>query len=790
MTHERTPQDCWGGSFSRRRFLQGAAGGVAGLTAAQFIAGADPAQAAVQCPHPNPIVNENRCVTAGVPAQPFAFQLQDHDGNIRGFATRTTYGAGETVQLKLSSFDQGSTSAELQVYRLGYYGGKGGRLVHSNPSVALVNQGFFDPLDSLGYTSGREAWDVSASFSTAGFVSGMYLVKVVANTGGETHIPFILRDDNRNRDLLVAMPTNTWLAYNNWTQKSLYNYNSFGADTVTQSRRAAKVSFNAPLSNVLNDYNWVLRTEFPLIFWLERMGYDMAYTDDVGLHSQPAQLRPPKTKTLVIAGHSEYWTRDAFDNVKAARDAGTNIASFSANTAYWQVRYEDEGPEPNRAMACFKTVQGNNITSDNGDVGDQRLGCNDFGPGATGASRGGPNDPLGPNGTAPNSDDKPQFATTTFRDGGSPPASAGGNGPNDPQRGVGRPRVAKSENELFGVLYIGDDDVASYPLGVPAGSGSVGEFGAHPAWRHTSVANRAGAEIGSNLVGWEWDAIPKGTGNQPNAPYVARQPSGVKRLAQTNVTANPPGNAEIEYLKDEGHTYGAAPPAGQGPEVHAVTYEAQSGALVFAAGTIQWSWGLGPHFLNTFLNNYMEPPTNSSDSRIQQATFNLLVDGGVKPSTPEGVIMDTAPKPPPKPPGMPATPKPTAPSKDTKPPTLSMPRRSRRLGRDGRIPVTIKVPRTETSAVEGSVTLFALVSRGRGKRRRRVKLGSGYLQASAGKTARLPLKLSRRRRSALAKQGVWRIEVVAKVRDQAGNFARLTSSFRLLAPRRRRRTRS
>ena len=32
------------------------------------------------------------------------------------------------------------------------------------------------------------------------------------------------------------------------------------------------------------------------------------------------------------------------DNVEAARDAGTNIASFSANTAYWQVRFEDAGP--------------------------------------------------------------------------------------------------------------------------------------------------------------------------------------------------------------------------------------------------------------------------------------------------------------------------------------------------------------------------------------------------------------------------------------------------------------
>ena len=41
--------------------------------------------------------------------------------------------------------------------------------------------------------------------------------------------------------------------------------------------------------------------------------------------------------------------RDAFD---AARDSGTNLAFMGANTAYWQVRYEDGG----ETMVGYKSV--------------------------------------------------------------------------------------------------------------------------------------------------------------------------------------------------------------------------------------------------------------------------------------------------------------------------------------------------------------------------------------------------------------------------------------------------
>ena len=51
-------------------------------------------------------------------------------------------------------------------------------------------------------------------------------------------------------------------------------------------------------------------------------------------------------------------------------DAGVNIASFSSNTGYWKVRYEDGG----RTLVCYKTVQGTGAT------GNGTATPNDWGP--------------------------------------------------------------------------------------------------------------------------------------------------------------------------------------------------------------------------------------------------------------------------------------------------------------------------------------------------------------------------------------------------------------------------
>ena len=74
-----------------------------------------------------------------------------------------------------------------------------------------------------------------------------------------------------------------------------------------------------------------------------------------------------------------------------------------------------------------------------------------------------------------------------------------------------------------------------------------------------------------------------------------------------------------EKLLDLGKTVGTA------TATHSLTlYRASSGALVFGAGTVQWSWGLdGTH----------DGPQTTPDLAMQQATVNLFADMNIQPST-------------------------------------------------------------------------------------------------------------------------------------------------------------
>ncbi|HET9593674.1 MAG TPA: PKD domain-containing protein, partial [Solirubrobacterales bacterium] len=397
---------------------------------------------------------------------------------------------------------------------------------------------------------------------------------------------------------------------NNYNGHSLYRFNSAGFTTVTGTSRAVKVSFDRPYVNSFDEANWFLKADFPMVSWLEREGYEVDYTDSVSVNSTPGQLL--NHKTLVLSGHDEYWSEAEMAGYKAARDAGVNIASFSGNTAYWKVRYENGG----RTLVCYKAVEG----TKEGSVPDGSKGVNDWGPDGI---KGTKDDALGLDGKAGTSDDNPQYATTTWRDDGAlpgnPNAPSGGRvGPNEP------------ENSLLGSMYVGDNDNVDYPLTVPA-TNDKDEFSGDRIWRNTGISESSDTKIGTSLVGWEWDSIPA------QAQYLNREPTGVKRLTLSDLSTAP---SPAEWIQDEGLLYSTLPPPGQPSTVSAVKYTAASGALVFAAGTIQWSWGLAPHYMNKPTESYEDPPVDSSDPRIQQATYNILADGGVQPATPAGVLVD------------------------------------------------------------------------------------------------------------------------------------------------------
>ena len=251
---------------------------------------------------------------------------------VEGYCSKTSVRAGETLEIKVST--NPPSSVVIDVYRLGYYGGKGGRQVNRLGPFACPLQR--DP--EVGVERLRECdWSTSASLVIPpDWLSGVYLGKLTeAREGLQSYVIFIVRDD-RACDFLFQCSDTTWNAYNRWPDYcSLYDdgtppHNWYVGPGVRASwdRPYGKYRqiLDAPLSLGSGEF---LLWEFPLAFWMEQHGYDVSYLSNVDTHADPRGLR--RTKAFLSVGHDEYWSREMFDNVQAAVTAGVNAAFFSGN---------------------------------------------------------------------------------------------------------------------------------------------------------------------------------------------------------------------------------------------------------------------------------------------------------------------------------------------------------------------------------------------------------------------------------------------------------------------------
>ena len=179
-------------------------------------------------------------------------------------------------------------------------------------------------------------WPVSQSLAVGpDWVSGYYLAHFQLTSGPHAGAVattwFVVREapGARRAPILVQASLTTWQAYNGWGGGSLYEFNS------PEGRRASKVAFDRPYDDLGQVESW----ELPLVRFLERSGYDVAYQADVDTARDPASLHG--RRIVAVAGHSEYWTKGVRDSFEQARDSGVDLAFFGANAAYWQIRYEE-----------------------------------------------------------------------------------------------------------------------------------------------------------------------------------------------------------------------------------------------------------------------------------------------------------------------------------------------------------------------------------------------------------------------------------------------------------------
>src|SRR5581483_7386945 len=433
--------------------------------------------------------------------------------DISGYGSQMSVNHGGSINFYVTTT---AANVAINVYRMGWYDGAGARLMDAMGTFPGIDQPQATPDPNTGMVA--ENWTKTATLNVpSSWTTGVYLAQLQASNGYGSYIVFVVRDDGGHEPILFQASTNTYQAYNAYGGTSLYtNSNLDPAFPASTYPHALKVSYDRPFLNGDGAGDF-LRFEYPFLRWLEKNGYNVAYTTDVDTDDNAAADPITNHKAFLVVGHDEYWSANMRQNVQNAIAAGVNVGFFGANTSYWQVRFENSASgTANRVIVGYK---------DRAEV-----------------DEGGGPDPLYGNDNA--------LVTTTFRD----------------------PIVNQPEDAMMGEMFGGETPNDNPQPYVVTNASN---------WIFTGTGWTNGTSI-PGIVGYEYD-------HEYND---ASAPQNVHVLSDTPLT-----NFET----------------GQPLDANSTIYTAPSGAWVFDAGTIQWSWGLDNFGGNTYAN-----------SGIQQATSNIL----------------------------------------------------------------------------------------------------------------------------------------------------------------------
>jgi hypothetical protein len=173
-------------------------------------------------------------------------------------------------------------------------------------------------------------------------ISGSFVVPIGLESGiyrWEDKIPIVIREAVPKAKIIVVYDSNTGIAYSDAGGKSLYKSN-----LPDDTEKANVVSFQRP--------HQVFNYAFHFLHWFTNVDdeYDIAYISNFEMESYENLAA---ANLLILAGHSEYWTRKARTNFDRFVDAGGNAMVLSGNTMWWQVRYSDDHTQ----MICWNSMQ-------------------------------------------------------------------------------------------------------------------------------------------------------------------------------------------------------------------------------------------------------------------------------------------------------------------------------------------------------------------------------------------------------------------------------------------------
>lgn len=266
------------------------------------------------------------------------------DTQLAAFADQASVLPGQPVRLLISS---AAPQVRVDAFRMGWYGGLGGRLVWSARGVAagLQRATTVDPATRMV----SAPWRPTTTVRTDGWLPGLYLFKLTGVLGRARYVPLVVRSPATTGRVVILSATATYAAYNTWGGRSLYGGGPGGTDF---AQRAYAASLDRPFDG--SGIRKLGQYELGPVMLAESTGVDLAYLTSADL-LLPHAL--DGARGVVSLGHDEYWSPQMRSVVESARSRGTNVAFLGADAAYWRVRFAPSALGENRVVVGYKSAQ-------------------------------------------------------------------------------------------------------------------------------------------------------------------------------------------------------------------------------------------------------------------------------------------------------------------------------------------------------------------------------------------------------------------------------------------------
>lgn len=260
-----------------------------------------------------------------------------------GYTDKQSYKVGETVHFFLNTEQHGSlwlffNGGPAQFFITNVNSNTIDVLNSPNQSQVI---NYVNPWENgYGYANNLD-WVIPSNLK-----SGIYRLTDAIN---HTHdISFILSNGNSMNDIVVVLPTNTDIAYNDVGGHSLY-------DTIIPRGSYMPYlpgHFNTyPKMSILRPGRGEADIYEPFVRWIISNGNfsnnSINFISDLDAEDYSNLVN---AKLLIFPGHSEYWTRKEKDNYDQFVDNGGNALFLSGNTMWWNVRFENN----NTQMVCYR----------------------------------------------------------------------------------------------------------------------------------------------------------------------------------------------------------------------------------------------------------------------------------------------------------------------------------------------------------------------------------------------------------------------------------------------------